>query len=174
MTSWTDPPELPNVGQLTGTTVPLVATVLAGFSVGMLAQVAMLQKNAWTEGLYALLVWEIGLVIFVPFLIASALMGAWGQSYDTTSILALPDTLRAHLYEGLRGDVKEYVEVMHDRWAFWHDRAIYMFYIGQAAFVVGTFGIVLSLIGVQVAVVYGLAVVVCCGIWLDTVRRAGV
>src|SRR5579863_5815692 len=124
-------PARPNMPAITETTLPLLATVLAGFAVVAITQVftrpeanlAGSSPNGW------LITGLIVLSASVPLLLNSAIFAVWGQGY---SYIHLTDDSKPVLH--IKEEWVTYIARLHKKWQIWHWTAAVTFYAGSLIF----------------------------------------
>ena len=157
----------PNLPEITSTTLPLLATVLAGFAVTIIA--TLLTQPDVSK------IWPLpnpfwGLVLLAisaPFLLTSAFFGVRAQAYsylnltlDVQKFLKLDDpTFNFH----------DYLERIYKKWLLWYGAADFAFFLGLLTFVGGTGFLLWNYIGL-VGVLIFLTIIILAigsGIWLQ-------
>jgi hypothetical protein len=124
----------PNVLEVTGTTLPLLTTVLAGFAVTIIVQ---LINNTEAGELPTLLNSGLTLIaLSVPLFLGAALFATWGQSYNYT---VLTDELKKLIkFNKTEDSLERYLNICHTNWVNYHEASNFIYYLGLAFFILGT------------------------------------
>lgn len=125
----------PNMPAINETTLPLIATILAGFSVTLIAQVFTRSEanldgkspNVW------FIVSLIALALSVPLFLHAVSFSIWAQAYN---YLDLSEDSRGIL--DITEDWRFYIARLQRKWRKWHHAAIVTFYGGALLFDLGT------------------------------------
>ena len=127
-------PHRPNLLEVTQTTLPLLSTVLAGFSVTIMVELITQPEAGQTCGLL-----NVGLTLLavsVPLFLSSTIFSVWGQSYNY--LILTPDVkeiMNFDLHD--QSQWKNYLDASHTIWQKWHTSALILYYIGLLAFIAG-------------------------------------
>jgi hypothetical protein len=140
-------PDQPNMPEITKTTLPLLSTVLAGFSMLIIVQLFIRpDANQFSSPPnYGLVVGLIVLTISVPAFIASSIFGVWGQAYnyqyltkDVREVVPITETGEA---------LATYITHLKIKWQNWHKSATGAFACGTIALIGGTATLLWTFIG---------------------------
>jgi hypothetical protein len=134
----------PNMPAINETTLPLIATVLAGFSVTIIAQV-FIRSEAYLDGKSPNDLLITGLILLslsVPCFLNTVSFSIWAQSYN---YLNLSEESRDILL--ITEGWPTYIARLQKKWRLWHQTAIVMFYVGSLLFDIGTGLLLLNFIG---------------------------
>lgn len=124
----------PNQPEVTGTNLPLLSTVLAGFSLTIIATLftrpdAHLADKTANHPLINALTF---LAVAIPFYVSATVFAMWGQAYkyldltqDTRAAINIQEAADAYIFRVFR------------RWRMWHRAAISAFYLGTLCFLIG-------------------------------------
>ena len=126
-------PHRPNLLEVTGTTMPLLSTVLAGFSVTIIVEL-LTQTEAGQCGTPL----NIGLTLLaisVPFFLSSTIFSVWGQSYNY--LILTKDVKEIMNFTHSAQEWKNYLDASHTIWQKWHTSTILFYYIGLIIFISG-------------------------------------
>jgi hypothetical protein len=141
--------------EITGTNIPLLSTVLAGFAVTIIIE--LINDNKYYRDI-SFLCTKNGLsliAISIPLFLSSAVYATYGQSYnfliltkDVKELMRFTDDLLCTSSEKWQ----EYLNTLYTIWQYWHRTSIAIYYAGMIFFIVGINIIFLIYIGLVVAV----------------------
>lgn len=166
-------PDHPTMPEAVGTTMPLLATVLAGFALTVVLQLADGREADASKFEAGSVDWfmTLSFALSVPVLLLSAVFALWAQTYNYLSILSLDDTSRnvmdipKPVQEASKSNV-EYYKTVQRRFDFWRKAATVAYYAGILLFLGGMLVFIskhfdyATLIGIGVFIFLLLAVMV--------------
>ena len=161
-------PHRPNLLEVTGTTIPLLSTVLAGFVVTIITQL-LTQSEASQAGTLL----HIGLTLLAisfPFFLAATSFAVWAQSYNYLILTSdVKELMNFDISKQQSQRWKDYLDASHTIWQKWYGSALIFYYIGLILFVVGVNFLFLRYIGkfAVISVYAVLSLVTICGFILD-------
>jgi hypothetical protein len=125
-------PSLPNMLDLSGTTLPLISTVLAGFSLTIIVTAASVlsslsYKNAVTSGLVVL-------TVNVPILLFSTTAAIRSQAFSYRYLMS-QDVL--DVIGITKADLRARIPGWHTRWYRWYLAGVLSYYLGLVLFALG-------------------------------------
>ncbi len=146
----------PIVPAVTTDSLPLLATVLAGFSASTVVAL-LLSTSVDVRGAQANAPVQLALALLsasVLVLLAATSFAVWGRAYDYRS---LTKETREILKITAQGEALElYFLALHREWSFWHRAASVTYYLGLALFVVGKGLLLYALARPEVSLISGL------------------
>lgn len=128
-------PHRPNLWEVTGTTLPLLSTVLAGFCVTIVVQLLIQPEARQTGDLL-----HLGLTflaVSIPLFLASTAFAIWGQAYNYLSLTSDVKELMIFDHTPSQQEWKKYLDASHTIWQKWHTSTLILYYIGSITFVTG-------------------------------------
>jgi hypothetical protein len=152
----------PNETESTKTTLPLLATVLAGFSVTIIAQLLIQPhiEQVWPITNYLLFLGLLLLAFAVLFLLASTVFAIFAQPHDFTVLS------EKELKQGDRAFLSRELAL----WKLYHRAAVNAFKLGVLAFAIGTVILYWNYLGNVFAGIC-FVMVIACFIWGFTLRN---
>jgi hypothetical protein len=128
-------PHRPNLWEVTGTTLPLMSTVLAGFCVTIIVQLLTQSEARQTGDL--LHVGLTFLAVSIPLFLASTAFAVWEQSYNYLSLTSDVKELMNFDYASNQQEWKKYFDSSHTIWQKWHTSTLILYYLGSITFATG-------------------------------------
>lgn len=168
-------PEAPNFPEVSGTSLPLLATVLAGFAVTIIVQL-LLQPEVLEGPLTGVTVALIGFLLATLCFLSSTVFAINAQASNYLGFLDIGQEGARLLAIEDRGD---WIRRVERRWRVYHVAAIYSFYGGLLLLLVGINLVVWFFAGTGVALpfllaaVFALAVNVGVGLLAERLSRPG-
>ena len=170
-------PDTPNTGELAGTTLPLLSTVLAGFAIAIMGQIpasvaailtdpasqAMKDRILENGARYVALPLAISVAIFLT----SAVCAVHSQAYSYRFLLELPRDMQM-FFLAIDRDTNQGEEFFRNvliRWRkqqdYWYKIAVWVFYFGVVLFSIGIAGFLWIFVATWVALVFAAVSVLC-------------
>jgi hypothetical protein len=153
---WAPEVEEPNLPEVSGTSFPLLATVLAGFAITIAVQLIIRTDAA--DDLAVRLVSAIAVFLISTLLfITSIVFAVNAQAHNYLPFIDLGAS--AHRLLNVRADdTAGWIRVIHRRWEIFHVAALISFYGGILLLLAGVNLIVWEFVGSGIAVVFLLSV----------------
>jgi hypothetical protein len=160
--------DYPNYPEVSGTTLPLLSTVLAGFAVTIIVQLVLLPDD--TDTLPARVV--IALITFLLALLSFLLATAFAVNAQANNYLPFIDLSEASKDFLNVDNPGEWLQRIERRWYVYQFAALYTFYGGVVLLLAGVNLILWQYIGATIAVIFLLAALASFGITLAVGRLA--
>ncbi len=147
--------EYPNFPEVSGTPLPLLSTVLAGFAVTIIVQLMVRPDPGMplpAREVAALLAFLLAVLV----LLASTTFAINAQAHNYLPFLGLGEAASRRMRIG---DLSDWIERLERRWYMFHVAALVTFYTGVLLFLSGINLVVWVYLGTGAAVIFLIAVV---------------